>query len=53
MMYTAMAIWLLSGLVAGAMAAGRDRDGAVWMLIGILFGPLAVLALLLFGKPEA
>lgn len=41
---------LLSGVLSGAMALGRGRDGAVWFLIGCAFGPLAIIALALFGK---
>lgn len=40
---------ILCGLVAGTMANGQHRDGAVWFLVGLVFGPLALLALLIGG----
>lgn len=47
--YLAAGVLLLCGLLAGAMATGRRRDGAVWFLAGLVFGPFAVVALLFFG----
>ena len=44
-------IWLLSALVSGAIASGRDRDGAIWMAVGLIIGPLAILPPLIFAKP--
>lgn len=52
MVYVVVGFWLLCGLIAGAMAVGRERDGAVWMIAGVFAGPLAILALLIFGSTE-
>lgn len=40
------------GFITGAAADSRDRDGAVWFLLGAIFGPLALVAVLVFRRPE-
>ena len=44
--------WLICSFIAGGVAMGRDRDGAVWMLVAFVFGPLAILPPLIFEKPN-
>lgn len=51
-MWALVAVWALCGVLAGAMAVGRERDGAVWMIAGFFLGPIAILALLMFGHRE-
>lgn len=46
-----IAIQLVLAFICGAMALGRDRDGAVWFLAGVFLGPLSIIALLFFGTP--
>lgn len=46
------AVWIVSAIIAGMMALGRKRDGALWMLAGYVFGPLAILPLLFFGDTD-
>ena len=36
-------LWLLCGFLCGAIAVDKGRDRWRWFLIGVLFGPLAVL----------
>lgn len=50
MMWAALGGWAVISLVTGAIASGRGRDGAIWMLTGAVFGPWAILALLFFGN---
>ena len=45
-------VWLVSALLAGAIAAGRKRDGALWMAVGLILGPLAILPPLIFARPD-
>jgi len=45
-------VWLASALLAGAIASGRGRDGAVWMAVGFVLGPLALLPPLIFAKED-
>ena len=43
-------VWVLCGLVAGAIGASRNVGFALHALIGFLFGPIGILTALLF-KP--
>jgi hypothetical protein len=43
---------LFFGLITGGSAQGRDRDGAIWFLLGAVFGPFALIAVLIFKRPE-
>jgi hypothetical protein len=36
--------WILCGFIACVIASGKGRSGFGWFLLGILFGPLALLA---------
>ena len=45
-----IAIWVLCGVVAGAIGASRNVGFALHALIGFLFGPIGILTALLF-KP--
>ena len=36
-------IWILCAVVAAPIAKAKRRDSAVWFVIGLLFGPFAVL----------
>lgn len=44
--------WGLCGAVCLAIAPIKGRSGAVWAGLGFLFGPLAVLAVLLMPKAD-
>lgn len=49
---------LICGLAAGAIAAEKDRSFPGWFLLGLLFGPLAILFIAVAGRgaqrvPEA
>lgn len=41
--------WLACAAITGAAAAGRGRDGAVWFLIGLVFGIFALIAVIVSG----
>jgi hypothetical protein len=36
-------IWVICGLVAGAIASGKHHNGCGWTILGVLLGPLALL----------
>lgn len=44
-----LTIWLGSGVIAALAASSRGRFAAGWFLLGLLFGPLAVFAVLVMG----
>jgi uncharacterized membrane protein YdjX (TVP38/TMEM64 family) len=55
-----MPMWLILQLVAiasmpaaYAMARDRGRSGRAWLDIALIFGPLALLALLVLGKRDS
>jgi uncharacterized membrane protein YeaQ/YmgE (transglycosylase-associated protein family) len=35
--------WLVFGAAAGAVAKGKNRSIPLWVVIGLLLGPLAIL----------
>jgi len=37
-------IWLLCGATASGIAQGKGRSGCGWFVVGVLFGPFALLA---------
>lgn len=41
--------WLLCAACTGAAASARGRDGAIWFLIGLVFGLFALIAVLIGG----
>ncbi|WP_299734656.1 hypothetical protein [uncultured Roseobacter sp.] len=43
-------VWFASALIGGAIASGRERDGAVWFVVCLILGPLPIIGLLLFGN---
>jgi hypothetical protein len=55
-----MSMWLIFGLVSAAsmpvaysMARDRRRSTRIWLDIAVIFGPLALLALLVLGKCDS
>ena len=38
-------LWMACGLAASLIAASKARSGCGWFVLGILFGPLAILAI--------
>lgn len=36
-------IWLICGVLAGAIATSKGRSGCGWLVLGVLFGPFAIL----------
>lgn len=48
----AAVIWIVIAIVVGFMAEGRKRDGAVWMMIGLVFGPITIIPVAIFEKPD-
>ena len=51
-----VAIWLVIGsafgLICGLLAVGRNRSATGWFFVGLLFGPFALVALLLMQRRE-
>ena len=42
--------WLLAALLAAGVARDRDRSAFGWLVLGLLFGPLALVAVRLIGR---
>lgn len=49
----ALGAFMLALITGGIASSQYDRDGAVWFLIGFFAGPIAIVALLFFGKDAA
>jgi hypothetical protein len=51
------AIWLMAGagfgLLCGLIAIRRNRSASLWWFIGLLVGPIALLALLTMERRDA
>ena len=50
-MFELVIIWILFGIVTGAIAEWRGRSGCGWGCLGVLLGPFGVL-LALVSPPE-
>jgi hypothetical protein len=46
-------IWIASGLICGAIASRKGRSSGGWFALGLLFGPLALLAIAVASPNEA
>lgn len=42
--------WVVFGAAAGSIAKGKDRSVVLWVILGLLIGPFALLAIALM-KP--
>ncbi|MFC1641030.1 hypothetical protein ACFL2D_03200 [Patescibacteria group bacterium] len=42
--------WFSLSLIISGIAQGMNRGGFFWGVMGVLFGPLALLVLVLMGK---
>lgn len=47
-----LTIWILFGVVAAATASRNGRTGCGWFLLGIIFGPFALIVALLPSSKE-
>ena len=47
----AVAVQIVIALFVGGYANGKERDGALWFLIGLILGPVAFLPLYFFDLP--
>jgi hypothetical protein len=45
-------IWLGSALVTAVIASSKGRNSLGWLFLGVLFGPLAVLAVAIAGTDQ-
>jgi len=45
-------IWLVCGIVAGVLAEQKGRSGCGWVVLGLLFGPLAILVVVVASPNE-
>lgn len=43
-MEIAVAFWIACGVFAGIVANSKRRSGCLWGVLGVLFGPIALLA---------
>lgn len=46
-------VWLAFGVLCAFAAPGRGRSGAAWFFLGFLFGPFALIAILLMPNLKA
>lgn len=46
-------IWIVCGAIAGVIGKNKGRSHGNWFIIGLVFGPLGVIAALIVGKNEA
>lgn len=44
--------WFTLSLIIAGIAKGLNRSSLFWWLLGIIFGPIALLILVLLGKYE-
>ena len=42
---------LMFGIICHIVAEKKNRSKAKWLVLGLLFGPFALVALLVMGKP--
>lgn len=47
-----IAFWLICGLGAAAVASSKKRNILLWLLLGILLGPIGLLIVGLMGRSE-
>lgn len=45
--------WLLSGIIAGMIASSKHRSGCGFLILGLIFGPLAILAAAVMSRDES
>ena len=45
--------WLLSGIIAGMIASSKHRSGCGFFILGLIFGPLAILAAAVMSRDES
>lgn len=45
-------VWLICGFICSAISSNKGHNAGSWFVIGILFGPLAILAVLAQSKAE-
>lgn len=50
--FTSVVLFIFSLIACIVLANSKNRSGGVWLLMAVLFGPLAVLLLLCFPKLE-
>ncbi len=49
---TWVVFWLVCGVFAASIAQTKGYSGCLWLIIGFLFGPLAILGIGLMAKKE-
>lgn len=45
-------LWLACAVIAALAAGSRNRSALAWFFLGFLFGPLAVIAVLVMGRAD-
>jgi len=43
-------IWVIFGAISAYIASNKGRSGAAWFFLGMLFGPLAILAAVIVDR---
>lgn len=46
-------IWLISGVICAVISSNKGHNAGSWFVIGILFGPLAILAVFAQSKAKS
>lgn len=49
---TLVTLTLLFGVICHIVAEKNGRRRALWLVLGLVFGPFALAALLIMGKPK-
>ena len=49
---TYVVIWIFCGIICSTVASNKGRSGSLWFLLGILFGPLSVILILVFPPDQ-
>ena len=51
--YAIAVLWIICGSIAWKIATTRGGNGALWVVLGQLFGPFAILAASLIRKSSS
>jgi len=49
---TILLIWLLFGVAAAIIGNNKGRSGCVWLLVGLLLGPIGLILVLLAPRTK-
>jgi hypothetical protein len=47
MIKTILVIWLILGVASAIIGSNKGRSGCVWLLVGLILGPIGLILVLL------